>query len=43
MENTFELTVIVNGTSYQETIDPRTLLSDFLRDGSGIDRNSCGL
>lgn len=36
MDNTFELTVTVNGTSYQETVDPRTLLSDFLRDGLGL-------
>lgn len=31
MENTFTLSVIVNGTSYQRSVDPRTLLSDFLR------------
>ena len=31
MENTFELSVTVNGTSYQKVVDPRTLLSDFLR------------
>jgi carbon-monoxide dehydrogenase small subunit len=36
MDNTFELTVTVNGTSYQETVNPRTLLSDFLRDGLGL-------
>ena len=33
MNKTFELSVTVNGTSYQEVVDPRTLLSDFLRDG----------
>ena len=31
MENTFELSVTVNGTSNQKVVDPRTLLSDFLR------------
>ena len=31
MENTFTLSVTVNGTSYQRSVDPRTLLSDFLR------------
>jgi carbon-monoxide dehydrogenase small subunit len=31
MENTFNLSLTVNGTSYQKEIDPRTLLSDFLR------------
>ena len=31
MNKTFELSVTVNGTSYQEVVDPRTLLSDFLR------------
>ena len=36
MDNTFELTVTVNGTSYQETVDPRILLSDFLRDRLGL-------
>ncbi len=36
MENTFELSVTVNGKSYQEVIDPRTLLSDFLRNDLGL-------
>ena len=36
MENTFDLSVTVNGKSYQESIDPRTLLSDFLRDNLGL-------
>ncbi|MGB2964176.1 MAG: (2Fe-2S)-binding protein [Anaerolineales bacterium] len=31
MENTFNLSVTVNGQSYQKNLDPRTLLSDFLR------------
>ncbi len=36
MENTFELFVTVNGKSYQEIVDPRTLLSDFLRNDLGL-------
>ena len=36
MENTFELSVTVNGKSYQEIVDPRTLLSDFLRNDLGL-------
>ena len=36
MENTFDLRVTVNGKSYQRTIDPRTLLSDFLRNDLGL-------
>ena len=36
MENTFDLTVKVNGKSYQRTVDPRTLLSDFLRNDLGL-------
>ena len=36
MDNTFDLTVTVNGTSYQEVVDPRILLSDFLRDALGL-------
>ena len=31
MQNTFNITLTVNGVSYQKEIDPRTLLSDFLR------------
>jgi carbon-monoxide dehydrogenase small subunit len=31
MENKFNLSLTVNGTPYQKEIDPRTLLSDFLR------------
>ena len=36
MENTFDLSVTVNGKSYQKAIDPRTLLSDFLRNDLGL-------
>ncbi|MBI1881318.1 MAG: 2Fe-2S iron-sulfur cluster binding domain-containing protein, partial [Chloroflexi bacterium] len=31
MSNQFTVTLIVNGTRYQRTIEPRLLLSDFLR------------
>jgi len=31
MENTITVSVTVNGTPYQRSVDPRTLLSDFLR------------
>ncbi|MEP0806127.1 MAG: (2Fe-2S)-binding protein [Chloroflexota bacterium] len=33
---TFELTVTVNGTRYQRSVEPRTLLSDFLRHDLGL-------
>jgi len=36
MENTFAISVTVNGTSYQRSVDPRTLLSDFLRYDLGL-------
>ena len=36
MENTFNLSLTVNGTSYQKEVDPRTLLSDFLRHDLGL-------
>jgi carbon-monoxide dehydrogenase small subunit len=36
MENTFNLSLIVNGKSYQKEVDPRTLLSDFLRHHLGL-------
>lgn len=36
MANTFELSVTVNGKIYQELVDPRTLLSDFLRNELGL-------
>jgi aerobic-type carbon monoxide dehydrogenase small subunit (CoxS/CutS family) len=35
-EETFNLSVTVNGTSYQREIEPRTLLSDFLRHTLGL-------
>ena len=36
MENFFNLTLTVNGKSYQKEVDPRTLLSDFLRNDLGL-------
>ncbi|MGB2956920.1 MAG: (2Fe-2S)-binding protein [Anaerolineales bacterium] len=36
MENTITISVIVNGTPYQRAVDPRTLLSDFLRYDLGL-------
>ena len=36
MANTFELSLTVNGKSYQEVVDPRILLSDFLRNELGL-------
>lgn len=36
MENIFDLKVTVNGKSYQKEIDPRTLLSDLLRNDLGL-------
>jgi carbon-monoxide dehydrogenase small subunit len=36
MENTFTLSVKVNGIPYERTIDPRILLSDFLRNDLGL-------
>jgi carbon-monoxide dehydrogenase small subunit len=36
MENTFTLLVKVNGKPYERTIDPRILLSDFLRNDLGL-------
>jgi carbon-monoxide dehydrogenase small subunit len=36
MENTFNLSLTVNGTSYQKEVDPRILLSDFLRHDLGL-------
>lgn len=36
MENTFNLSLTVNGTSYQKDVDPRILLSDFLRHDLGL-------
>ena len=49
MSNLFPVAVIVNGTPYQRTIEPRLLLSDFLRHelnltGThvGCEHGSCG-
>lgn len=36
MANHFNLSVIVNGISYQRDVDPRRLLSDFLRHDLGL-------
>jgi len=36
MDNTFKLSITVNGESYQKEIDPRILLSDFLRNDLGL-------
>ncbi len=36
MENTYTLSVTVNGTPYQKSVDPRALLSDFLRNDLGL-------
>jgi carbon-monoxide dehydrogenase small subunit len=36
MENTFTLSVNVNGKIYERTVDPRILLSDFLRNDLGL-------
>ena len=36
MENTITISVTVNGTPYQRSVDPRTHLSDFLRDDLGL-------
>lgn len=49
METLFPLALSVNGNSYTRTIDPRTLLSDFLRHEIGLtgthvgcEHGSCG-
>jgi aerobic-type carbon monoxide dehydrogenase small subunit (CoxS/CutS family) len=36
MSKTRDITVIVNGTSYQRAVEPRLLLSDFLRHTLGL-------
>lgn len=36
MSDLFQLTVTVNGTQYQRSLEPRTLLSDFLRHDLGL-------
>jgi carbon-monoxide dehydrogenase small subunit len=36
MQNLFDLAVTVNGTRYEHAVEPRTLLSDFLRHDLGL-------
>ncbi len=36
MDNLFSLSVTVNGKTYQRSVDPRTLVSDFLRHDLGL-------
>ena len=36
MNNTFDITVTINGVLYERSIDPRLLLSDFLRSDIGL-------
>ena len=36
MDNLFTVKVTVNGVAYQRTIEPRLLLSDFLRHELGL-------
>lgn len=36
LQNVFDLAVTVNGTRYEHTVEPRTLLSDFLRHNLGL-------
>lgn len=36
MSNLFNVTVTVNGTKYERTVEPRLLLSDFLRHDLGL-------
>ena len=36
MQNLFDLALTVNGTHYKHAVDPRTLLSDFLRHDLGL-------
>jgi len=36
MHKPFDLTVTVNGTRYEQAVEPRTLLSDFLRHDLGL-------
>lgn len=36
MPTTFDLTITVNGTRYERSVEPRTLLSDFLRHDLGL-------
>ena len=36
MQNLFDLAITVNGTRYEHSLEPRTLLSDFLRHDLGL-------
>ena len=36
MDNTFNLAVTVNGTRYERSVEPRLLLSDFIRQDLGL-------
>ena len=36
LQNVFDLAVTVNGTRYEHAVEPRTLLSDFLRHDLGL-------
>ena len=36
MDNTFNITVIVNGTRFERSVEPRLLLSDFIRQDLGL-------
>jgi len=36
MDNTFNITVTVNGTRYERSVEPRLLLSDFIRQDLGL-------
>jgi carbon-monoxide dehydrogenase small subunit len=36
MQSTFDLTITVNGTRYERSVEPRMLLSDFLRHELGL-------
>jgi len=43
MQNLFDLAVTVNGTRYEHAVEPRTLLSDFLRHDLGLTGTHVGL
>jgi carbon-monoxide dehydrogenase small subunit len=36
MSNTFDIDVTINGTHYERSVEPRLLLSDFLRQEAGL-------
>ena len=42
LQNVFDLAVTVNGTRYEHTVEPRTLLSDFLRHDLGLSGTHVG-